>query len=90
MDINGSVNVHSQPLTVLRNDPMTSDVVEQSTRLQKQTQSVDKVLTEQPIQQSQEISNEVVNARISEHQQLTSGKQMTADEAVGSLIDITV
>ena len=48
MDINGSVNVHSQPLSALRNDPNTSNATEQANRLQKETQSVDEVTTEQP------------------------------------------
>ena len=90
MDINGSVNVHSQPVTMLRNSPSTSDAVEQSTRLQQETQSVDQVTTEQPVQQTKAISNELINSRISEQREQTAGEQVTADSAVGSLIDITV
>ena len=90
MDINGSVNVHSQPVTMLRNSPSTSDAVEQSTRLQQETLSVDQVTTEQPVQQTKAISNELINSRISEQRGQTAGEQVTADSAVGSLIDITV
>ena len=90
MDINGSVNVHSQPVTMLRNSPSTSDAVEQSTRLQQETLSVDQVTTEQPVQQTKAISNELINSRISEQREQTVGEQVTADSAVGSLIDITV
>lgn len=90
MDINGSVNVHSQPLSTLRNDPNTSDVTEQANRLQKETQSVDEVTTEQPVQEAKAPSEDVVNARVSEHRELASSSQVTADEAVGSLIDVSV
>ena len=90
MDINGSVNVHSQPVTMLRNSPSTSDVVEQSVRLKQETQSVDQVTTEQPVQQTKAISDELINSRISEQREQTAGEQVTADSAVGSLIDITV
>lgn len=90
MDINGSVNVHSQPVTMLRNSPSTSDAVEQSVRLKQETQSVDQVTTEQPVQQTKAISDELINSRISEQREQTAGEQVTADSAVGSLIDITV
>lgn len=90
MDINGSVNVHSQPLSALRNDPNTSNATEQANRLQKETQSVDEVTTEQPVQETKAPSEDVVNARVSEHRELASSSQVTADEAVGSLIDVSV
>lgn len=90
MDINGSVNVHSQPVSTLRNDPNTSDVQHQANRLQKETQSVDEVTTEQPVQEPKEVSEDVVNARVSEHRELASSSQVTADEAVGSLINVSV
>ncbi len=90
MDINGSVNVNSQPTTALRNDPNTSTVQHQATQVQKETQSVDEVTTEQPVQQAKELSEDVVNARVSEFQSLSSGNQVTADEAVGSLVDVRV
>jgi len=90
MDINGSVNVNSQPTTVLRNDPNTSNVQHQATQVQQDTQSVDEVTTEQPVQQAKKLSEDVVNARVSEFQSLSSGNQVTADEAVGSLVDVRV
>jgi len=90
MDINGSVNVHSQPLSALRNAPNTSNATEQANRLQKETQSVDEVTTEQPVQEAKAPSEDVVNARVSEHRELASSSQVTADEAVGSLIDVSV
>lgn len=90
MDINGSVNVSSQPTTVLRNDPNTSLVQHQATQVQVQTQSVDKVTAEQPVQEAKALNEDVVNARVSEHQSLASNHQLTADEAVGSLVDVRV
>lgn len=90
MDINGSVNVNSQPVTILRNDPNTSNVQQQATEIQKSTQSVDKVTTEQPVQQAKKLNEDIVNARVSEYQSLESGNQVTADEAVGSLVDVRV
>jgi len=90
MDINGSVNVNSQPAVALRNDPNTSDVKQQATQMQRETQSVDEVTTEQPVQQSKSVSEDVVNARVSEHQSLASNNHVTADEAVGSLVDVRV
>lgn len=90
MDINGSVNVNSQSVALLRNDPNTSNVQQQASQLQKQTQSVDEVTTEQPVQQAKTLNEDVVNARVSEHQSLASGVQVTADEAVGSLVDVRV
>jgi hypothetical protein len=90
MDINGSVNVNSQSITTLRNDPNTSDVQNQATQIQKQTQSVDEVTTEKPVQQATSLNEDVVNARVSEHQSLASNTQVTADEAVGSLVDVRV
>lgn len=90
MDINGSVNVNSQPVTLLRNDPNTSNVQQQATQIQKNTQSVDKVTTEKPVQETKALNEDVVNARVSEYQSLESGNQVTADEAVGSLVDVRV
>ena len=90
MDINGSVNVNSQPATVLRNDPNTSTAQNQATQIQKQTQSVDEVTTEQPVQEAKKLNEDVINARVSEHQSLASNNQVTADEAVGSLVDVRV
>lgn len=90
MDINGSVNVNSQSVTTLRNDPNTSDVRQQASQMQKEALSVDEVTTEQPVQQAKALNDDVVNARVSEHQSLASGNQITADEAVGSLVDVRV
>ncbi len=90
MDINGSVSVNSQPTTALRNDPNTSTVQNQATEVKKETQSVDKVTTEQPVQKAKKLNEDVVNARVSEFQSLASGNQVTADEAVGSLVDVRV
>ncbi|MEI6897021.1 MAG: hypothetical protein V5786_05990 [Psychromonas sp.] len=90
MDINGSVNVNSQSVTTLRNAPDTSDVKQQATEKQKETQSVDEVTTQQPAQQAKAVNEDVVNARVSEHQSLSSTQQITADEALGSLVDIRV
>jgi len=90
MDINGSVNVNPQSATALRNDPNTSNVHHQATQVQQQTQSVDKVTTEKPVQPVAELNEDVVNARVSEHQSLASNIQVTADDAVGSLVDVRV
>ena len=90
MDISGTANLTSQPATLYRNDPNSSTVQEQAAENQQQTQSVDKVTTEQPVQKSKALNEDLVNARVSEHQALASGKQVTADEAVGSLIDVRV
>ena len=90
MDINGSVNIHSQPVTILRNDPNSSDDHEQATRIQQETQSIDKVTTEQPVQKAKAVSDDLINARISELRELSSDEQVTAGEAVGSLIDLEV
>jgi len=90
MDINGSVNVNNQSVSTLRNDPNTSDVREYATRLQYETQSVDEVTTEKPVQQAQELNEDVINARVSEHQSLASSVNISADEAVGSLVDVRV
>jgi len=90
MDINGSVNVNNQSVTTLRNDPNTSDVRQQATQVQKETQSVDEVTTEQPVQQAKALNEDVINARVSEHQSLASNNNISADEAVGSLVDVRV
>lgn len=90
MDISGTANMHSQPVTLHRNDPSSSTVEHLANENQKQTQSVDKVVTEQPVQKNRELSKDLINARVSEHQALSSGNQVTADEAVGSLIDVRV
>ncbi len=90
MDISGTANLNSQPTTLHRNDPNSSTVQHQATENQQQTQSVDPVTTEQPVQKITELNEDLVNARVSEHQALSSGQQVTADEAVGSLIDVRV
>ncbi|MFT6985999.1 MAG: hypothetical protein ACJAT7_001820 [Psychromonas sp.] len=90
MDISGTVNLNNQPVTVHRNDPNSSTVANLASENQKQTQSVDQVVTEQPVQKSTELNKDLVNARVSEHQVMSSGNQLTADEAVGSLIDVRV
>jgi hypothetical protein len=90
MDINGSVNVNSQSVAALRNDPNTSNTYNQATQFQKETQSIDKVTTEQPVQEVKALNKDVVNARVSEHQSLASNNRVTADEAVGSLVDVRV
>jgi len=48
------------------------------------------VVTEQPVQKTTQLNKDLINARVSEHQVLSSGNQVTADEAVGSLIDVRV
>lgn len=90
MDISGTVNLHSQPATLQRNDPGSSTVVHLANENQKQAQSVDPVVTEQPVQKTVQLNKDLINARVSEHQVLSSGNQVTADEAVGSLIDVRV
>jgi len=90
MDINGSVNVNNQSAATLRNDPNASDVRQQATRMQKETMSVDEVTTEQPVQEVRAMNEDVVNQRVSEYQTLSSNNQVTADEAVGSLVDVRV
>lgn len=90
MDISGSTNLPSQSVTSLRNDPNSSNLQQQASENQKQTMSVDEVSTQQPVQQTKAVNEDVVNARVSEHQSLSSGHQVTADEAVGSLIDVRV
>lgn len=84
------MNVHSQPTATLRNDPNTSNAKQQATQLQRQTQSIDEVTTEQPIQKMKAINKDIVNARVSEYQFQASKHQFTADEAVGSLVDVRV
>ncbi|WP_354625667.1 hypothetical protein [Psychromonas sp. MME2] len=92
MDISGTANVIKQPVTLQRNDPYDSKQQQLATETQKQAQSVDKITTEQPVQKSTEVNKDKVNARVSEYQSLSSssGHQVTADEAVGSLIDVRV
>jgi len=48
MDISGTTNVPSQPATLLRNDPNSSNLQHQGSENQKQTLSIDKVTTQQP------------------------------------------
>lgn len=90
MDISGTTNVPSQPATLLRNDPNSSNLQHQASENQKQTLSIDQVTTQQPVQQAKAVNEDIVNARVSEHQSLSSGNQVTADEALGSLIDVRV
>lgn len=90
MDISGSTNLPSQSVASLRNDPNSSNIQHQASENQKQTMSVDEVSTQQPVQQTKAVNEDIVNARVSEHQSLSSGNQVTADEAVGSLIDVRV
>ena len=90
MDINGSVNVNSQSVTALRNDPLSFDAKHQAVHLQQQTQSVDEVTTEQPVQQAKVVSKDMINARVSEYQAQASTYHVSADEAVGSLVDVRV
>ena len=90
MDINGSVNVHSQSQALLRNNPDGSNNQQQAVQIQQETQSVDRVSTAQPVQAAKQINEDIVNTRVSEHQALSSGHKVSADEAVGSLIDVQV
>ncbi|MEJ6077815.1 hypothetical protein MT391_04585 [Vibrio sp. 1-Bac 57] len=90
MDINGSINLHSQPVTALRNAPETSDLKYLAIETQKQTQSVDQVTTQQPILQAQAPSEDVISSRVSEYQSLTTNNQHQDDKPVGSLFDIKV
>ena len=90
MDISGTANLSSLPASSYRSDANSSAVDQQAAEKQQQTQSVDKVTTEPPVQKMKELNEDLVNARVSEHQALASGKQLTADEAVGSLIDVRV
>ncbi len=90
MDINGSINLHSQPITILRNAPETSDLKYLAVETQKQTQSVDLVTTQQPILQAQAPSEDVINSRVSEYQSLSPNNQLQNDKSVGSLFDIKV
>lgn len=90
MDISGTTNLPSPSATLLRNDPNSSNLLHQASENQKQTLSVDKVTTQQPVQQINAVNEDIVNTRISEHQSLSSGNQVTADEALGSLIDVRI
>lgn len=90
MDISSVANQTLQPATLQRSDPNNLTAQQQTTENQQQTQSIDPITTVQPVQQSTEVSKEMVNARVSEHQVLSSTHQITADEAVGSLIDTQV
>ncbi|WP_028867214.1 hypothetical protein [Psychromonas arctica] len=90
MDINGSINLHSQPITILRNTPETSDLKYLAVETQKQTQSVDEVTTQQPILQAQAPSEDVISSRVSEYQSLTANNQLQDDKSIGSLLDIKI
>ena len=90
MDINGSVNIHAQAVTALRNDPNTSDAHHQAARIQKETQSIDKVTTEQPTPKTTSVSEDVVGTRLSEFRSFSADKPIAANETIGSLIDMSV
>jgi len=90
MDINGSINLHSQPTTILRNAPETSDLKYLALQAQKQTQSVDQVTTQQPIIKVQAPSEDVISASASGYQSLAVDKRHQDDEAIGSLFNIKV
>ncbi len=89
MEVSNSFTGVNQQSTLQRSES-NSTVQREALQNQKQTQSVDKVTTEQPVQKSKALNEDVVNARVSEHQALASGNQVTADEAVGSLVDVRV
>jgi len=86
MDISATANMISQASTLYRNEPVTSLLQEQT----QQTQSVEQVATEIPPQKIQKLNADIVNSRVAEHQASAAKPQLTADEAVGSLIDVCV
>lgn len=89
MDINTNVNVNTQTTTPLRSEAEPRKQEQQVDR-QQETQSVDRLSSQQPVQQAKEINEDIVKARVAEHQSLASGTKVTADQAVGSLVDVTV
>lgn len=86
MNISNTTNINSPVVTPYNKEPMTSPAADQA----NQAQSVDKLPTEQPVQKSTEVNKDTVNARVSEYQNLTSGNPVTAEQAVGSLIDVRI
>ncbi|MCG6200572.1 hypothetical protein [Psychromonas antarctica] len=90
MDISGTSNLSNQSTALYRNEPNSSTLESIAVQNQQQSQSVDKVTTEQPVQKTIKLNQDIVNERVSEHQSLSSGNMMAADEAVGSLIDVRV
>lgn len=89
MEINTNVNVNTQTTAQLRTDAEPRRE-EQAVERQQETQSVDRLSSQQPVQQAKEINEDIVKARVAEHQSLASGTKVTADQAVGSLVDVTV
>ena len=87
MNVNGAVTINTQSASALQN---SSPRKEQATDLQKQTMCVAEKIVQPPVGAAQGVSNEIVNARVAEYQSRASGNQATADEAVGSLMDIRV
>jgi len=86
MDISATVNLISQASTLYRNVPMTPVVPEP----QEQAQSAAPVTTDIPPQKIQKLNQDLVTARVAEHQASAAKPQLTADEALGSLIDVCV
>lgn len=86
MDISATSNVISQSGTLYRNEPLLA----QEHMPQQPIQSTELSATETPLQKIQKLNAEIVNSRVVEHQSSTAQAQLTADEAVGSLIDVCV
>lgn len=86
MNISNTSNINSPVVTPYNKESVTSQPADQA----NQAQSVDTLPTEQPVQKATELNKDMVNARVSEYQNLSSGNPVTADEAVGSLIDVRI
>lgn len=85
MEINGNINVNSQTVSTLRSE---TDKTNKETLDSEQVSAP--VNTERPVTQAKEINEDIVNERVAEHQAQASGTKITADQAVGSLIDVSV
>lgn len=89
MDINTGLSINHQTTSNLRTEAEPRKE-EQAADKQQETQSVDRLETQQPVEKAKEINEDIVKARVAEHQSHASGTKITADEAVGSLVDVTV
>lgn len=90
MELSGTSNITQQQVNLQRAQANDADLQLTENVKQQQTQSISPVATEQPVQKALQLNESLVNARVSEHQSMSSTKQITADEAIGSLIDVRV
>ena len=90
MQIQSAANYASSALQKPPERSTETAVSAEKTEVNADQQKKDQLAVEKSAQQAKPVSEDVVNSRVAEHQVSATNHQVSADEAVGSLINVEV